>query len=100
MIRWAAFHGIYTCDGLGIIRAATETIDGFGWQLFAADLQLDGESTRLTVGFGSTGFTDGGANNFPIAAYIDSLQILGPYPEGDDARFALRMATQGGRNWP
>lgn len=74
--------------------------DGFGWKLFGNPLLLEGENERLTIGFGSTGYTDDASVFETMAAYVGPTQLLGPYPQGDETIFGLRMATQGGRNWP
>jgi hypothetical protein len=86
-------------DGL-TVRYPEFSFDGWGWRLFSeGELVLSNENEGIAVGWGSTGFTDGEGGE-TMSAFAGPTQLFGPYPDTDDARFALRMATQGGCNWP
>lgn len=87
-------------DGL-TVQFPEWSVDGWAWQLFGGDLLLERQgNTRLTVGFGATGYTDGAAFNQSITSVVDSLQLFGPYADNSNSEFRLRVLTPGGRNWP
>jgi hypothetical protein len=85
-------------DGIALQKAEW-SIDGFAWELFGDELMIEAENTRLSIGFGSTGYRLE-PQNIGMQAVADSCQLFGPYEQNAIELYRLRSLTQGGRNWP